>query len=71
MYLYCIFTLESMLLHNVMYPTYQRPAFASHSSSSSDVNKFFEDCKYPPMLDLFSSEDGLDVQEALVSCVFY
>ena len=55
----------------------QRPAFASHhSSSSSDVNKFFEDCKYPPMLDLFSSEDGLDVQEALVgmltcSCVLY
>lgn len=42
-----------------------RPAFASHSSSSSDVNKFFEDCKYPPTLDLFSSDDGLDVQGAL------
>ena len=51
--------------------SYQRPAFASHSSSSSDVNKFFEDCKYPPVLDLFSSEDGLDVQEALVSMNLY
>ena len=44
----------------------QRPAFASHNSSSSDVNKFFEDCKHPPTLDLFTSDDGLDVQEALV-----
>ena len=44
----------------------QRPAFASHNSSNSDVNKFFEDCKHPPTLDLFTSEDGLDVQEALV-----
>ncbi|XP_065883818.1 autophagy-related protein 13-like [Dysidea avara] len=42
-----------------------RPAFASNNTSSSDVNRFFEDCKHPPQLDFFSSKDGLDVQEAL------
>ena len=45
----------------------QKPIFAPEPPASDDLSQFFEECRNPPSLDMFSSGNVMDVNAALVS----
>ena len=45
----------------------QKPIFAPEPPASDDLSQFFEECRNPPNLDMFSSGNVMDVSAALVS----
>ena len=45
----------------------QKPIFAPEPPASDDLSQFFEECRNPPNLDMFSSGNVMDINAALVS----
>ena len=51
----------------LVYSVLQKPVFAPDSQPSDDLGQFFQECKNPPNLDMFSGPTALDINSALVS----